>query len=617
MMSTSCADRVVITSSALVVLFAVVARVHDVTAYPAIYDFDASGHATNVVDLLELHLPNPRSWCGSHPPLYYAIGAVLWRLLPQSVPVHVTLRLLSAGAWVATVGLIWRSLRRLASEADAAVVGALLLGVPGIVIVSCMMTNDALCALFVTGAVVRLLEAPGDGALDTRHAAFTAVLAGLAAMTKATGIAAIGMAAGFYAWRSRHSPSRALLNVLVVGLVSAAIAGPHYARLFSSLAGSPYHILGGIAGSQEKEAIGAVVLAAAPGKELFPSLPALFHASMWGDPTAVFLPHDPRIPFVALSWAGLVVMGVCVAGAVHLLVNREIARRSGVGLIFGLLYAAPLVPPLVAGPFRYFLLTKPNFLLPEVLPIGIVLAVGLGGLSGGFRTALRGALLIIAAGGIAVTWYGWWEPARPVSRAIELHHASPGSAVLAVDRYFEYRAHDPIRAVPLLAPEAQLAHGLRLVRILRLPLPPERGLTPQDERSLELARARVAWLELYNLVRWIQPMAAALDVSVVEVQQQRDAAEVHVRIGPSETTAPWGTSGIGLWPFRDFDQHFTLQRAGGEWKITSIDQSGVADDNAVQAFVAYPTLAALEHLRALGWRPSWEDTIDSVIHRSS
>src|SRR5204863_3511682 len=102
-MSTSSAERIVVAASGAVALFAVAARFHDVAAYPALHDWDASGHAVNVVDLLELHLPDPRSWCGSHPPLYYAIGAALWRILPTSVPVHVTLRLLSVAAWVATV----------------------------------------------------------------------------------------------------------------------------------------------------------------------------------------------------------------------------------------------------------------------------------------------------------------------------------------------------------------------------------------------------------------------------------------------------------------------------------------------------------------------------------
>src|SRR5262245_59569640 len=120
-MSSSAAGRALLWTSAAVALVAVATRVHAVVAFPALRDYDASGHAVNVVDLLEGHLPNPRSWCGSHPPLYYGIGAVLWMLLPESIPVHTTMRLISVAAFVATIALVWRTLRRLGYDVDAAV----------------------------------------------------------------------------------------------------------------------------------------------------------------------------------------------------------------------------------------------------------------------------------------------------------------------------------------------------------------------------------------------------------------------------------------------------------------------------------------------------------------
>src|SRR5262245_6547298 len=146
MTSTSSADRMLLALAAAIAVGALVARVHDVVAYPAMCDFDASGHAVNVVDLYQGRLPNLRSWAGSHPPLFYALGALLWALLPASCPVHVILRAISATAVVATVALVWRSLQRLVPAVDAAVVAVLLLCVPGVVITSCMMTNDPLCA---------------------------------------------------------------------------------------------------------------------------------------------------------------------------------------------------------------------------------------------------------------------------------------------------------------------------------------------------------------------------------------------------------------------------------------------------------------------------------------
>jgi hypothetical protein len=74
---------------------------------------------------------------------------------------------------------------------------------------------------------------------------------------------------------------------------------------------------------------------------------------------------------------------------------------------------------------------------------------------------------------------------------------------------------------------------------------------------------------------------------------------------------------MGAWPFRPFEQALTLARAGATWRITQVRQDGVADDNAVAAFVADPTLAGLDHLRALGWKPNWEDAIATAVRATS
>lgn len=308
--------------------------------------------------------------------------------------------------------------------------------------------------------------------------------------------------------------------------------------------------------------------------------------------------------------AGLLVTAVMAAGAVRLLLRRNLRRPIGVALAFGLLFAAALVPLVAVGP--YLVLTKLNYFLPEALPIGLVLAAGLGAARRVAGVALRAAVVLIAAAGVAFTWYGWWLPPRPVSAAVTVDAVPNAAPVGAVERYFAHRADDPIRALRLLGPEVHEAHGLRLVDILRVPFTPERGLAPDDERALELARARVAWLELYNLVRWMQPIAAALHHRVLAVDDREDAADVTVQVTARGPTAP-PDGDIGLWPFPPFEQRFTLRRSDGEWQIIAIAQRDVVDENSVQAFVASPTLAALNHLRALGWRPSWESAIAAVL----
>jgi hypothetical protein len=369
-----------------------------------------------------------------------------------------------------------------------------------------------------------------------------------------------------------------------------------------------YNLLANFSGSKEKEAISLVVLKVMSAQERPSSYAALLHEAIWGDPTAVFLPRDPRTPMTLVSVGGFVVVALVIGGALWLFARRDLARGAGVALAFGLGYALALVTPILVAP--YMILTKTNFILPLALPIGIALAVGLGALPGRVRTAARAAVVVVAAGGVALTWYGWWMPRQPPATAVQ----APRSALPAartVERYFAYRANDPIRAAHLLAPETHVAHELRLVRILRVPLPPERGLAAEDERALEVARGRHAWLELYNLVKWMQPGAAAIDAAIVDVTQEGDTAEVRVRIAPPATTSA-GTPDFAR-QFPPFEQRFSLRRDDTDWRITHISQSGVSSENAVPAFAASPTLAALDELRRLGWRPDWEDAIASAL----
>ena len=611
--ASSVADRVIVWASAAVALAAIAARVHAVVTVPPLRDYDASGHAVNVLDLLEGHLPNPRSWCGSHPPLYYGISAVLWTLLPDAIPVHLTMRLISVAAFVAMIGLVWRTLRRLGSEVDAAVVAALLLGVPGFAITAGMTTNDALCAFFVTATLVRVLEASQNEAPSVREAALTGLLAGLAAVTKATGLAAVGLAGAMYAWHARHDVKRSLPAVLAFGATSLAIMAPHYGHLFVSVSGSPYKILAARAGSQEKEAIATIVEAVVrAGSGLSPL--ALLHAAIWGDPTAAYYPrHVQEHPLArAVSAGGLIITGLAVAGAARILMRRELLRSAGVALFFGAAYAMALLPHAVDNP--YVVLTKTNYLLLEALPLGILVAAGLGSLRAGLpRTALQVTSIAVAAAGVALTTYGWWDEGRPPSRQVPQATAHAIPAAATVQRYFKLRAQDPVRALSLLGEPVQREHGLRMIRLLGLPpLAPEVGYSADAERSLELARARVAWLESYNLIRWMQPIAGALAVRVLEAQETDGTAHVTVVVEPVGTAPPHDVE-LGLWPFPSFEQRFVLERHGDAWRIVGVEQRGVRNENALQAFVAHPTLAGFDHLRAIGWQPPWEPAIAPVL----
>src|SRR5262245_35725334 len=589
-MSTSYVERSIIALSAGVVILAVATRVHDVAAFPALHDFDAPGHALNVVELFDGHLPNPRSWSGSQPPLYHALGAALWAVLPEQVPVHVTSRLISVASWVIAVALVWRVLRRIGSEVDAAVVAALLLGAPGILIGSCMMTNDALCALFVTATLVRLVPDPGASPPSAGHASVTGVFAGLAALAKLPGLAALGIAAAWYAWQWRRSLPGAVRTLAAFAVVAGVIAGPHYARLVLTPPGSVFDIITDMAGSQEKRATVAEVLASVPADKLRRWMPAILHAAVWY-PVGVFLPLHPTIllAMVPLLIAGLGVVAVAVAGTARLATRRELAGRLAAPLAFGAFVAVSLLR--VAWIAPSVMVSRPTYMLPGVLPVGIVLVLGVATIPLRYRTAMHGALVAIAAAGSTLTWYGWWASPGTAPVPVFLGVPSPGSAVQTVERYFTLRAEDPIRALTLVDPEVQLVHGLRHAHLLQLDVAPEQDLSDGDGRALEVARGRVAWMDLYHVVTWLRPVASALMLSVVSARQETDDAQVIVRISAAAAAAPWGPAWVGAWPFAPFKQDFTLHRDNGRWRITAIEQRGVGDVNIGPAFVAYPTLA--------------------------
>lgn len=597
-------DRLLLAMSAVLAASAVVVRVVRVAVPPALADWDAPGHADYVLALSELRWPDPRSWCGAHPPLFYGLGAATCALLPDAVPMHVTLRLLSVAAWVVTLGLVWRALRPAVGSVDAAVATTVLLATPGFAIASAMMTNDALCALFVTATLARLLAAP-PGVPRARDAAATGVLAGLAAASKATGMAAVGIGALWHAWRAWQARPRSTAGLAAVGafaLASAAFVLPHYLRLLGALSGSLYDILAVRAGSIEKETVATAVHEIARLTSTVPSFPRLVHTALWNDPTV--LPHvvSTTVP-ARLAWiGGMLVTAIAAAGTIRILAHPALRRRTAVALLFGFVYLAALVPHAVDRP--YIVLTKTNYLLPAALPLALVVASGLGLARGGLGTGVRVLVLAVAVACLTFTGSG---ATRSVAAA-PVGAAEPGPAD-TVQRYFRYRVTDPIRTLTLLAPAEQLAHDLRLATLLQIALPPAPPGAPEADRQLELERARVAWLDLYNLVPWMQPAAAALRIAVLSVHEDGNGAEVNVAVGPSSVGRPPGVP-LGAWPFPPFEQRFTLARDGTAWRITAIDQRGVVPENTLQAFVAHPTLARDSALRALGWLPGWEEGFD-------
>jgi hypothetical protein len=407
----------------VVVAAAIVARIHNAFAFPALADFDGPGHALNYLALYEGRLPDPASWSGFHPPLAYALGAAVWHLLPDAVPVHAALRLLSAAAGFGAVAIVWRTLPRFVSPADAAVSAALVACAPVFAIATSMLGNETLCALFATAALARTTEIPDDGRKASQHGVGTVALAALAALTKSTGLAVVAIVGLTYLWRLRGGMR--LRGALLMSGVAALLLAPHYGRLL--IEGQPIAsiVSGGVAGAAASQMalqppgvrhlfdyvsfpVAALVAPFKDGEGMARSVPGLLYATTWADGQGEFLPSRLRGVVAAASVSallGLVPTVLAVRGLVTLLRDPILRARAGAALAYAaLLFAAFLAQTWIVPRFSA---VKASYLLSATLPASIALAVGVGRLR---RPAIaRATLLGIAAYATFLTWYAWWS----------------------------------------------------------------------------------------------------------------------------------------------------------------------------------------------------------------
>jgi len=164
---------------------------------------------------------------------------------------------------------------------------------------------------------------------------------------------------------------------------------------------------------------------------------------------------------------------------------------------------------------------------------------------------------------------------------------TPADVALA---YFRFLGRDPIRTLPLVTGAFHVQHGLHAVsaseaRALReLPRPGERAAAAGD---WSLDRLQLAWLEVQSRDGF-RALRERLEVTLLDVSERGERASVRVRVQPRRGAA--------------FEQRFELVR-DGTWRIDSVEQSDVARDNELAAFVAHPTESErlrLERERALG-----------------
>jgi len=227
----------------LVALFVVggLIRLHNAFAYPPFYGFDVP-YNWEYVQLLcaGFQLPHPEAgWAFGHPPLFYWIAALAGRALgcAEPGPAIVAVRLLSSAAGLAAIAAVVALVRRAepGAERRALFAGGLLLLLPAHVQMSASFGEEMLASSLATGAVVLAALAPaGPRSLraDLGRGALVGLLAGLALLTKLTGVLALAAILGAEAasgWRT-GALRRAAARAAAAALVAAAVGGWYYGR---------------------------------------------------------------------------------------------------------------------------------------------------------------------------------------------------------------------------------------------------------------------------------------------------------------------------------------------------------------------------------------------------
>jgi 4-amino-4-deoxy-L-arabinose transferase-like glycosyltransferase len=185
----------------------VVIRVSNAFLYPIDMGYDAGGNWDYIALLLDSWaLPAPdEGWATAHPPFFYYLAAVISRAvgsLDKTTAIH-AIRLVTAASGLLGIGLAVVLVRR--ADPDnmrrAFIAGALLLFLPVHIYMSAMLGEEilvtALISIVVVGVGTDLLSPPASGRALMRAALFGAV-AGLALLTKLTGLLVVGAGSAAY-----------------------------------------------------------------------------------------------------------------------------------------------------------------------------------------------------------------------------------------------------------------------------------------------------------------------------------------------------------------------------------------------------------------------------------
>jgi 4-amino-4-deoxy-L-arabinose transferase-like glycosyltransferase len=224
-------------------------RINNPLFYPTLWGFDAGKNWDYVGRLLtSWELPPPDAlWAASHPPLFYYLSALLCRALgaDSSLLGVLVVRAMNSLAGLGIVLLAVALVRRIDPQTPrrALLAACLLLFLPVHITMSTTVNEEMLAAFLSSVAVVgvafhlspRDASAPsrwGWGPHPFRRAALLGLAAGLAFLTKLSGVLVVAAGVGAYALyglRGRD-PRRAFTCALAFGVAAALVGGWFYAR---------------------------------------------------------------------------------------------------------------------------------------------------------------------------------------------------------------------------------------------------------------------------------------------------------------------------------------------------------------------------------------------------
>jgi hypothetical protein len=217
-------------------------RINNALLYSPLWGFDAIFNWRYVERLLtSWNIPPPtEGWSFAHPPLFYYLSTVILLAFGPDTPERgvIAVRLLSSLAGLVAIAAIVALVRRVdpGNEVRALFAGGLLLFLPAHIQMSSVFGEEILASSFSTGALVLLCMslASGSSSRDARRSAAVGLLAGLAWLTKLTGVLVVPTAVASYViagWRRRELRASARQCVVVVA-VASVVGGWFYARSY-------------------------------------------------------------------------------------------------------------------------------------------------------------------------------------------------------------------------------------------------------------------------------------------------------------------------------------------------------------------------------------------------